>query len=458
MVGAGIQHVVEIGFGGDALGEIIEHFDTLLVGPHGRDLRPEPSGERAGEDCPQQEQRDADHVFGALDGEAVARRRVEEIVREEAEDARRQRRPEAVAGADHQHRDQVDHHQRIGRHQPERIDRCGDQRRDRRAGNAGGERFPVDREFRPPALRGSGLRLARNDGHLEIMRRIEQLVGHRFAAEPQPAARPGPADQQPRDIASPGKGDHLVSDTGIGMQRRRLGAERLGQLQRVAGEAPCPFGQRLVLRRDHRRHDPRNVGALGHAFAGAHQRLGERALVDADEDALLRRPRPLDGALPHQRQHLRIDPARRGAQRQFAQRREIGLGEEIVERPADRAGPVDLALAQPADQLLGRQVDELDLVGAGNDLVGDGLLHAHAADPRHRIVERFDVLDVERGHHVDAGVQHFDDILPALEMPRPWHIGVGELVDQGELRLAGEQRIEVELLELLAAIFDALAR
>lgn len=59
---------------------------------------------------------------------------------------------------------------------------------------------------------------------------------------------------------------------------------------------------------------------------------------------------------------------------------------------------------------------------------------------------------------VDAGIEHLHHILPTLQMPGAGHIGMGQFVDQRQLRTAHQQRIEIELVEHLAAIFDLPAR
>ena len=48
---------------------------------------------------------------------------------------------------------------------------------------------------------------------------------------------------------------------------------------------------------------------------------------------------------------------------------------------------VDLALAQPLEQVVGRQVDQLDLVGALEERVGHGLPDTHAGDLGDDVVE-----------------------------------------------------------------------
>jgi len=79
--------------------------------------------------------------------------------------------------------------------------------------------------------------------------------------------------------------------------------------------------------------------------------------------------------------------------------------EEIVGRRPGALAEVDLALAQAVEQRLRAQVDQLDLIGEIEDGVGHGFLHAHPGDLVHRVRARVDVLDVERGKDVDAGVE-----------------------------------------------------
>ena len=74
---------------------------------------------------------------------------------------------------------------------------------------------------------------------------------------------------------------------------------------------------------------------------------------------------------------------------------------------------------------------------------------------RDDVVQAFDVLDVQRGVDVDAGGQQFLDIQVALGMPAAGRVGVGELVDQHELRAAREDGVEVHLLEHAALVVDA---
>jgi hypothetical protein len=56
------------------------------------------------------------------------------------------------------------------------------------------------------------------------------------------------------------------------------------------------------------------------------------------------------------------------------------------------------------------------------------------------VVERLDVLDVDGGDDVDAGVQQLFDVLPPLLVAGAGCVGVGELVDERDDRLRASRR------------------
>ena len=105
----------------------------------------------------------------------------------------------------------------------------------------------------------------------------------------------------------------------------------------------------------------------------------------------------------------------------------------MLERALGLLRHVDLALLQALDQVVGREVDKLDGVGAVEDRVRHGLAHADAGDLRHHVVQALDVLDVERGVDVDALAQELLDIEIALGMPAAGGIGMGELIDERQV-------------------------
>ena len=73
--------------------------------------------------------------------------------------------------------------------------------------------------------------------------------------------------------------------------------------------------------------------------------------------------------------HRGVDAFGRGAQRELTQRDQIALAEETLRRVTRFFGHVNLAFGKPFEQLVGRQVDELDFVGRGEHAIGHGLAH-----------------------------------------------------------------------------------
>ena len=126
--------------------------------------------------------------------------------------------------------------------------------------------------------------------------------------------------------------------------------------------------------------------------------------------------------------------------RQLAQRRQVLRLEEILDRARGGVLHIDLAFGQPLEQLVGRKIDQHDLVGLVEHRVRHGLAHAHLGDLLDDVVEAFEMLDVERGPDVDAGRQQLVDVLPALRMAAAGHVGVGIFVDQQQARAGAPAR------------------
>ena len=143
------------------------------------------------------------------------------------------------------------------------------------------------------------------------------------------------------------------------------------------------------------------------------------------------RPRAADGVRPHVGLHLVVDALGGVPERELAERRQVAGREVAGEGALGGAAEVDLALLETLDQVLGRQVDELDLVGALEDAVGDGLAHAHAGDLRDDVVQALEVLDVDRGVDVDARPRaELVDVGDSAWVAAAVDVGVRELVDE----------------------------
>jgi hypothetical protein len=200
--------------------------------------------------------------------------------------------------------------------------------------------------------------------------------------------------------------------------------------------------------------DPLRVEPLRHALGPADEAQRVRARAHADEHTLPRGPDGLDPLVAAVDAHLRVDAVRRLPEGELAQRDEIALPEEVAERLLGLLGDVDLALAQSLQEVVGGEVDQLDFVGLVENRVGHRLPDHDARDLGDHVVQALEMLDVERGVDVDARVEELTDVLPALGVTAPGCVGVRQLVDQDQRGMAPESRVEVELTESGAAIFE----
>ncbi len=133
---------------------------------------------------------------------------------------------------------------------------------------------------------------------------------------------------------------------------------------------------------------------------------------------------------------------------------QVRLGEEAVERDLGPLRRIDVAVAHPLAKRVRAHVDELDLVGLGQHRVGQPLVDRRPGDRRDGVGDRFEVLDVAGADDVDPGVADDLDVLPALLARRAGDVRVGQLVDDGHGRVAGDQGVGVHLLDDDAAVVD----
>ena len=149
-----------------------------------------------------------------------------------------------------------------------------------------------------------------------------------------------------------------------------------------------------------------------------------------------------------------VDAIGHPEQCQLAERSEVAGAEVVAHRGVDLLGRVDVAVGHAAADRLRCHVDQLDLVGAAHDDVRDRLALDRAGDLVDDVVERLEVLDVDGGDHVDAGVEHLLDVLPALLVLGPRDVGVRVLVDEGHVRSASQYGSEIHLQQRRAAVLD----
>jgi hypothetical protein len=153
-----------------------------------------------------------------------------------------------------------------------------------------------------------------------------------------------------------------------------------------------------------------------------------------------------------------VDLVRGPQQCQLAQGGEVADPEVVPQGRVDLLGGVDVAVRHTAAKRFWRHVDQLDLFGSPDNGVRDPLPLRDPGDFFDHVVEGFQMLNVDRGDHVDArGQEHFD-VLPALLVARPGHVGMRKLVDQGHRGVAGQDRVQVHLRECAFTIGDLAAR
>ena len=179
---------------------------------------------------------------------------------------------------------------------------------------------------------------------------------------------------------------------------------------------------------------------------------------DCDQQVILREP-CTRGAIAGERcPRSGLDALRHAAQRELAQGNQVRFAEEPLDGRAGLLRDVDLASMQTREEIVGRQVDELDLVGLVEDAIGQCLALLGARDLRDKVVETLEMLNVQRRPNVDAGVEQLFDILPTFRMARrrlaAHQVRVRELVDEQDPGSALERRVEIELLPYHPAVAD----
>jgi hypothetical protein len=133
---------------------------------------------------------------------------------------------------------------------------------------------------------------------------------------------------------------------------------------------------------------------------------------------------------------------------QLTQRGEVVGARAIVECLWNLLGWVDVAMQHPAAELIGRGVDELDLVRLAHDPVRHSFTNLSISDALDDILNALEVLDIDGCNDIDPRIEQFDHVLPAfLRSRRSRHIGVGKLVDQHDLWVSGKYAIEVHLFK-----------
>ncbi|MPM62804.1 hypothetical protein SDC9_109682 [bioreactor metagenome] len=171
----------------------------------------------------------------------------------------------------------------------------------------------------------------------------------------------------------------------------------------------------------------------------------------ADADQQLRACHLFNGA---SRLVVETDSIGGFSQRDFTQQAQILFHKEISSCALRLFLPVNLSFFKSAEQFVRFHVHKLDLVGAFKDCIRHSLLNLNLCNVFDDVVETLNVLNIDRGKHIDSGVKQFLNILIPLAVSDAFGIGMRKLIDQNKLRFAGERRVEIKFVQRHAAIGD----
>src|SRR5581483_10774217 len=186
----------------------------------------------------------------------------------------------------------------------------------------------------------------------------------------------------------------------------------------------------------------------GQAGRPPDQGLTAGGAADGNHDPLPGLPRPVEAVAGPVALEALLHPVGDPQEGQLPEGGQVSDPEVVGQGDVEALGVVDVAVGQPAPQGLGRHVDQLDLVGGPDEGVGDGLRRGNTGDLLADVGQRLEVGDVERRDDVDAGLEELVDVFPALGVAAAGGVGVGQLVDEHHVGPAGEDGVEVHLLDL----------
>ncbi len=175
--------------------------------------------------------------------------------------------------------------------------------------------------------------VAGNHVDADIAAAANQVVHDRAMQDLEPPAAVRLADDDLGDVVALGVVDHVVGDAPPGTwNRRRFASERFRKTQRIGDAIALFFAQLQAAAALDVEGRPRPMQAVGQALGITHQPGCPLILADADQDALAGGPRTRDRARLHLGEQLLVHPLGGAAQRQLAQRRQVGRREEVLQR------------------------------------------------------------------------------------------------------------------------------
>ena len=269
----------------------------------------------------------------------------------------------------------------------------------------------------------------------------QQLLGEVLLA-PETALGGAAAHHDLGDAGDPGELRDLEGHVGA-VDRFDLAAQLLGQTDVGPQALDILLRHGGKVRGFHEQGREGGLEGLGHTGGGADDAGVGGRRGEAHQDALL----GVIVLVAAQAAVLTeaVHPVGAAAQGDLTEGGQIFNGEEVGHGPLGLGGAVDLAAFQALQELLGLNIHDLHLACPVKDGVGDALPDGDAGDGGHGVVEALDVLDIDGGIDVDAGLQQLLHVLVALGVAAAGGVGMGQLVHQDQLRVTAEGGVQIEL-------------
>ena len=213
-----------------------------------------------------------------------------------------------------------------------------------------------------------------------------------------------------------------------------------------------------VLGRDVHRDQIAAAGRPGDPCAAPQELFAFRTARQRDDDAFAGLPFRVDVVFVAVFLQRFVDVARQPEQRQLAQCGQVSHTEIVAQCGVHAVRRIDEAGGKTFAQVLRGQIDQFDAVCGTQHLVGNGFTLFAVRDGPHDVVQRFDMLHVDGGDDVDAGVQQVDHVLPAFFVRASGNVRMGQLVDEGDLRAARDDGEQIHFIEPHATGFHAAPR
>jgi hypothetical protein len=114
-------------------------------------------------------------------------------------------------------------------------------------------------------------------------------------------------------------------------------------------------------------------------------------------------------------------------------------------------------MEHPSPQLLGRRVNQLNLIRFAQRPIRHSLSNGYAGDLFDGVGDAFEVLDVYCRYDIDAGIEEFHNVLPPLVIAAgTGGICVSQFIDERNLGVPSENGVEVHLGKDRSPVLDDL--